>query len=61
MLQVSKLKKAEKINVFLSDWYGYEIVLKFDITKLGQVFFKNVSQVKTEEDFKVFHAKQNFG
>ncbi len=34
-----------------------EIELKFDVTS-GTSFFKAVSQVKTEEDFKDFMLKQ---
>ncbi len=50
---IDKGKKAE--DKCFSDWYRYEIELKFDVTSGAS--FKAVSQVKTEEDFKVFHAK----
>lgn len=53
---IDKGKKAED-KCFSSDWYRYEIELKFDVTS-GTSFFEAVSRVKTEEDFKVFHAKQ---
>lgn len=53
---IDKGKKAED-KCFSSDWYRYEIELKFDVTS-GTSFFEAVSKVKTEEEFKVFHAKQ---
>ncbi len=43
---------------FSSDLYRYEIELNLMCNK-GQALLK-VSQVKTEEDFKVFHACSKF-
>ena len=53
---VEKGKKQEE-DCFSSDWYRYEIELKFDSTS-GTSFFQAVSQIKTDEDFKAFNATQ---
>ncbi len=47
--------------MFSSDWYRYEIELKFVLNKWDN-FFAGLSQVKRQKkDFKVFHAETNFG
>lgn len=53
---VEKGKKQEE-ECYSSDWYRYEIELKFDSTS-GTSFFQAVSQVKTDEEFKAFNATQ---
>lgn len=53
---IDKGKKQED-DCYSSDWYRYEIELKFDSTS-GTSFFQAVSQVKTDEEFKAFNATQ---